>query len=91
MGRVAFSHDGQEFYYTQNDSWESGEQARLKMIRYINQHWGKPEVVAEQFLSPTLSMDGSVLYMKRADMHNVWQAGRNGDGWSAPRVFMNPT
>jgi hypothetical protein len=32
MGRVAFSHDGKEFYYTQNDSWESGKHTRLKMI-----------------------------------------------------------
>jgi len=46
MGRVAFSHDGKEFYYTQNDSWESGEHARLKMIRYVDHHWGKPEIVA---------------------------------------------
>jgi hypothetical protein len=90
MGRVAFSHDGKEFYYTQNDSWESGEHARLKMIRYVDHHWGKPEIVAEQFISPTLSMDGSVLYMRRADMRNVWQARQNGDGWSAPTVLMNP-
>ncbi len=91
MGRVAFSQDGKEFYYTQNDSWESGEHARLKMIRFADHHWGKPEIVAEQFLSPTLSMDGSVLYMRKADMHNVWESRRNGDGWSAPTMLMNPT
>ena len=91
MGRVAFSHDGKEFFYTQNDSWESGAHAQLKMIRYVDNHWGKPEVIAEQFLSPTLSMDDTILYMRKADMHNVWESRRNGSGWSAPTVFMNPT
>jgi hypothetical protein len=90
MGRVTFSHDGREFYYTQNDSWKSGAHAQLKMIRYTDDHWGKPEVVAEQLLSPTFSMDGSVLYMRKADMHNVWEARRNGVGWSRPTEFMNP-
>ncbi|MGA9673071.1 MAG: hypothetical protein WBQ94_27985 [Terracidiphilus sp.] len=91
MGRVAFSREGKEFYYTQNDSWESGEHAQLKMIRCVDHHWGKPEVIAQQFLSPTLSMDGRVLYMRRANMHNVWESLRNGGGWSAPTEFMSPT
>lgn len=91
MGRVAFSKNGKEFYYTQNDSWESGAHAKLKMIRYVGHHWGTQEVIAEQFLSPTLSMDGRILFMRKADPYNVWESRRNVDGWSAPTVFMNPT
>ncbi len=88
MGRVAFSHDGKEFYYTQNDSWESGAHAKLKMMRYADHRWGKPAIVAEQFLSPTLSMDGDTLFMRKGGMHNVWESRRTGDGWSAPMSFL---
>jgi len=88
MGRVAFSHDGKEFYYTQNDSWESGAHAKLKMMRYADHRWGKPAIVAEQFLSPTLSMDGDTLFMRKGGMHNVWESRRTGDGWSAPTSFL---
>src|SRR3974390_1874924 len=45
MGRVAFSRDGKEFYYTQNDSWESAAHARMKMIRYTDHHWSVPAVI----------------------------------------------
>jgi hypothetical protein len=68
MGRVAFSHDGKQFYYAQNDSWESGAHAQLKMIQYADGHWGKPVIVAEQFLSPTFSIDGQTLYMRKGGM-----------------------
>lgn len=88
MGRVAFAHDGKEFYYTQCDSWESAAHAKLKMIRYASHQWGKPTVVAEQLLSPTLSMDGNVLYMRKGNMHNVWEAQRVGDHWSVPEAFL---
>ena len=91
MGRVAFSQDGKEFYYAQNDSWESGAHAKLKMIRYADDHWGKPTVMAEQLLSPTLSIDGGVLYMRKGGMRNVWEALRSGDGWSAPIAFLEKT
>ena len=90
MGRVAFSKDGKEFYYTQNDSWESAEHAKLKMIRFRDGHWGKPEVVAEQLLSPTFSMDENVLYMRHGNMRNVWKASRTADGWSAPAAYLEP-
>jgi hypothetical protein len=91
MGRVAFSQDGKEFYYTQNDSWDSGEHARIKIIRYADRHWSKPAIVNEQFITPTLSIDGNTLYFRRGNMHNVWQSHRAGDGWSAPASLLEPT
>jgi hypothetical protein len=88
MGRVTFSSDGKEFYYTQNDSWESAAHAKMKMIRYLDHHWGKPVVINEQFISPTLSIDGKTLYMRRGNMHNVWQSQRTGEGWSTPTALV---
>lgn len=88
MGCVAFSRDGKEFYFTQNDSWESGLHAQLKMVRFENDGWGKPVVIAEQMLSPTFSMDDKTLYMRKGGMTNLWAEHRLGsesrDVWSAP-------
>jgi hypothetical protein len=92
MGRVAFSSDGKEFYYAQNDSWNSGDHASMKVIRYTDHHWDKPGVLDQHFLSPTLSPDGKTLYMRRVDkkgsMNNVWQSQREADGWGAPKPFL---
>jgi hypothetical protein len=88
MGRVAFSHDGKEFYYTQNDSWKSAKSARLKMIRFADGQWSKPTVVAEQFLSPTLSIDGQTLFMRPANMHVLWKSTRQGDSWTEPAIYL---
>ena len=88
MGRVAFSHDGKEFYFAQNDSWESGAHAQLKMVRFEPDGWSKPVVLAEQMLSPTFSMDDKTLYMRKGGMTNLWAEHRQGsesrDLWSAP-------
>lgn len=92
MGRVAFSSDGREFYYAQNDSWNSGDHASLKVIRYTGHHWDKPGPLNPHFLSPTLSPDGQTLYMRRVDkkgsMNNVWQSKKAADGWSTPAPFL---
>ncbi len=88
MGRVAFSSDGKEFYFAQNDSWESGEHAQLKVMRFETDGWGRPVVVAEQMLSPTFSPDDRTLFMRKGGMTNLWAAHRLGsesrDLWSAP-------
>ena len=89
MGRTAFSLDGREFYYTQGDSWNSLEHARIKMIRYAGRRWEKPVTISEQFVSPTLSMDNNTLYVRRGNMHNVWQSHRTADGWSAATPFLD--
>lgn len=92
MGRVAFSGNGKEFYYAQNDSWNSGDHAGLKIIRYTGHHWDKPGVLDQHFLSPTFSPDGKVIYMRRVDkkgsMNNVWQSRKVRGGWSAPAPFL---
>lgn len=83
MGRVAFSRDGKEFYYTQGDSWTSLEHAKIKLARYANGQWHKPAVLNEQFVSPTLSGDGNTLYFRKGNMNNVWLSRRIAGGWSA--------
>jgi len=89
MGRVAFSRDGREFYYTQGDSWESLEHAQIKLVRFVDGRWEKPAMVNEKFVSPTLSMDGKTLYFRRGYMKNVWQSQRTPTGWSAPVALID--
>jgi hypothetical protein len=91
QGRIAFSKDGREFYFTQNDSWESGAHAKLEMVRYSDNHWGEPAVIAAEFMSPTFSMDGSTLFMRKAGMRNLWESHRSGDGWAAPTPVVEGT
>jgi hypothetical protein len=91
MGRIAFSHDGKQIYYTQNDSWESGQHAKIKTIRYADHHGSKPTIVNEQFITPTLSIDGNTLYFRKGNMHNVWQSRSTGDSWSAPAPLLQKT
>jgi len=92
MGRVAFSKDGTEFYYAMNDSWESGQHAQMKMMRYANHQWRKPVVLNHGFLSPTLSLDGQTLYMRpvavKNSMQKVWKSTRTPGGWSDPSPFL---
>lgn len=94
MGRVAFSADGKEFYFAQNTSWERGDQAKLKMMRFADHHWGNASVIAEQSLSPTLSIDGNTLYMRKvipipdASMRNVWEVHRTANEWSTPIAYL---
>jgi hypothetical protein len=89
MGRVAFSQYGMQFYYTQSDSWVSGGHAELRMMQYADGHWGKPTMIAAQFMSPTFSIDAQTLYMRKGGMHNVWQSHKKGDTWSAPVPFLD--
>jgi hypothetical protein len=89
MGRVAFSRDGREFYYTQSDSWNSSEHMKIKVMRYANGGWATPAVVAERFVTPTLSPDGKTLFMRKGgSMKNVWRSTRAGLGWNPPAPFI---
>jgi hypothetical protein len=87
MGRIAFSRDGKQLYYTQSNSWSKGN-TWLKTIQYDGRQWSTPTVIAEQFMSPTLSLDERVLYMRKGGMKNVWQAKRAEDGWATPVPFL---
>lgn len=89
MGRVTFSADGREFFYTENDSWNSIAHARINVVRYGKHGWDKPAMVEQQFISPTLSPDGDVLYFRQANMHNVWLAHRTTAGWSTAVPYLN--
>ena len=88
MGRIAFSNYGKEIYYTQTDSWKVADHLRIKQVRFQNQAWQHPAVLADHFVTPTLSIDGNAMYMRSPKMDNVWQAIRIGDDWTKPALLM---
>lgn len=88
MGRIAFSNDGREIYYTQTDSWKVAEHLRIKQVRFEGQSWQKPQLFAEHFVTPTLSIDGNSMFMRTSKMDNVWQSIRVRDRWTAPVLLL---
>lgn len=88
MGRSAFSEDGREFYFTQNDSWKSGEHAKVRMMRFADGRWSAPVTIATEAVSPTLSLDGQQLFLRKKGMNNVWAMARSGAGWGEPRPLL---
>src|SRR5580693_3275449 len=49
MDRIAFSPDGREIYYNQNDSWFNAEHAKIKGFKYAGNKWNGPTVLNEHF------------------------------------------
>ena len=88
MDRVAFSPDGKEFYYQQNDRWYNLQNHKLKVFKYDGHKWNGPTVVNEHFYAPAFSMDGNALYLAGEKSKQVLMSKRTRDGWSAPAVFL---
>jgi hypothetical protein len=88
MDRIAFSPDGREIYYNQNDSWFNADHAKIKCFKYAGQKWTGPTVLNEHFGIPTLSIDGNTLFFMGGKPNRVWQSKRTTDGWSAPALYL---
>jgi hypothetical protein len=88
MGRSAFSRDGRDFYFTQNDSWESAKNAKLRMVRFTNGGWSTPRTIAVEAMSPTLSIDEQSLFMRKRGMTQVWVSRRTREGWGEAALFL---
>jgi hypothetical protein len=88
MDRVAFSADGKEFYYLQDDRWYSLLNAKVKMFRYDGHQWTGPTVLQKGFFAITFSTDGKALYFEVDNPKQVWKSTRIKDGWSPPTLFL---
>jgi hypothetical protein len=88
MDRIAFSPDGREIYYCQNDQWLNLEHAKIKCFKYADHKWNGPTVLNQNFYAPAFSMDGNTLFMSDKFTNRVWQSKRTADGWSAPAIYL---
>src|SRR5664279_771368 len=93
MGRVAFSKDGKEFYYTSSNTWFDNKPTKIRYLKYENGKWNGPFVLNEHYDTPTFSANGDKLFFvggKGDGKHFiVWQSMRRSDGgWTDPSVYL---
>jgi len=86
--RVAFSHDGKEFYYSHNTKWFDLTNVKTKYFKYENNKWNGPITLNEHYYAPTFSPDGKVLYFIGGGAGEVMQSNRTDSGWSKPVIFI---
>ncbi len=87
LGRVTFSQDGKEFYYSFARHWFDSKGSGTKQIRFDGKTWQKPTVIASDLTNPALSSNGKTLYLG-APQGVVWTMSRSPNGWKKPQFWM---
>ncbi|HEX9512435.1 MAG TPA: hypothetical protein VF939_18210 [Puia sp.] len=77
LDRVAFSDDGEEFYYPTNNTWYDSKNGKIRTFKYEGGKWKGPFILNEHYYAPTFSMDGKTLYF----------LGGKGDGIHSNRLL----
>jgi len=98
LGRIAFSPNGRECFFSVGDATYST--SRLFMTRFVDGAWSEPEVAPftagfEKAREPFLSADGNVLYFNATTKDtttgmDIWKLERTGQGWGAPIRLPEP-
>jgi hypothetical protein len=88
MDRIAFSNDGMEIYYVQNDQFFNLTHAKIKTFKYVDGKWSAAKVLNEHFYAPTFSVNDDALFFMGPNPTKVWQSQRTADGWSIPAIFL---
>ncbi|UCE19596.1 MAG: PD40 domain-containing protein [Gemmatimonadota bacterium] len=97
-GSVAFSPDGNEFYFTRHE-WTK-RKATIMVSQYVDKRWTEPRVVpfSGKFWddSPAFSHDGKRLYFHSGrpkegfDEVNLWFVQKFHNGWGEPQKMSPP-
>jgi WD40-like Beta Propeller Repeat len=87
LGRVSFSKDGSEFYYTYARHWFDNQGTGTKEIRFDGTRWQKPVTIGENVVNPAISPDGQTIYLGGPG-GQVWVTRRSDTGWSVPEVWL---
>lgn len=87
LGKVSFSKDGSAFYYSYARHWFNSEESGTKEIRFTGNKWQKPIIIAPGLTNPALSPDEQNMYLGAPD-GQVWLMKRSGNGWAAPKLWM---
>ncbi|MEO5582887.1 MAG: hypothetical protein ABIR66_09355 [Saprospiraceae bacterium] len=88
LGRVAFSKNGKEFYYTYSKHWFDNDDSGVKQILFNGKSWDPPKVIVEKLANPALSKDEKTMYLGGISSE-VWKSIRVNDTWSKPVLFLN--
>jgi hypothetical protein len=85
-GRVAFSHDGKQFFYGTNTTWFNGKDQKLMYFTFDGKKWVGPSLLSLQFDTPTFSTDGDTLFI--SGMDGVYETRLSDTGWVSPSLFL---
>lgn len=88
LGRVAFSEDGKEFFYTYAAHWFDSSDSGTNIISFDGLEWSKPRLLAEKVSNPTLSPDGGKLFLG-GNGSTVWLSKKENGKWSMPVEYLN--
>jgi len=88
LGRVAFSNDGKEFYYTYARHWFDSRGSGTKQKTFDGKQWKKPTILFKDLANPALSPDGKQMFLGGTNSE-VWEARRTNDGWTVPVIVYN--
>ncbi|MEP7322346.1 MAG: hypothetical protein ABI761_10515 [Saprospiraceae bacterium] len=87
LGRVAFSKNGKEFYYTYSKHWFDNDDSGVKQILFNGTSWDHPKVIVEKLANPALSKDEKTMYLGGISSE-VWKSARSNETWSKPVLFL---
>jgi hypothetical protein len=87
LGRVAFSPDGKEFFYGNNNAWFNNVHQRLSYFKFddASQKWQGPVLLANHYNTPTFAMDGKTLLVRNL---YIEQMHKTANGWNAPEPWL---
>lgn len=88
LGRVAFSADGKDFFFTYAAHWFDSDNSGTNVISFNGKEWSKPQLLAENVSNPTLSIDGNKLYFGVSGS-NVSLSEKVNGIWTKPKEYLN--
>jgi len=78
--RIAITSDGKEIYYGELDSYPPSSY-RVRCFKYIDNKWQGPFNVFERYITPSLSINDSIIYLLN---NYIYYSTRTDSGWSVP-------
>ncbi|HWB23980.1 MAG TPA: putative Ig domain-containing protein [Chitinophagaceae bacterium] len=84
MDRCAFSADGKEFYYDQNNTWFSSKDASIQVLKFDGAKWVGPAMFVKRLYAPSFTQNDDTVYLIGAGRGRVMQMHRTATGWSKP-------
>ncbi len=87
LGKVQFSKDGKSFYYSFARHWFDRNGSGTKEIRFDDEQWTRPKVIATELTNPAFSPDEKTIYLGGA-AGGLYTLTRTNVGWSAPKLWM---
>lgn len=88
LGRIAFSNDGKEFYYTYARHWFDFRGTGIRRIAFDGNKWAKPQILFPDLNNPTFSIDNNTLYLSGRNSE-VWTSNRADTGWTSPVKWLD--